>query len=173
MTAPLAYALVVVGALTACTLRAPDPPDFGVRIDGGEVVVAYPICPGESVSGALVSVNVDGDGRGDGFETLWSASGPASPEVRGGVFGVGSERSFRDEEKALVRLLPDSFFVETTVVRDGRTEEGDDGAIDLAKVRGKRLADGQYVTWEGKALTPDQINAQRECDGDSRAQAER
>lgn len=159
---PMACALLAAAGLSACTVQAPDPPDFGVRMGGGEVVVADPMCPSESLAGALVSVSSDGGGRGDGFETLWSVSGPVSAEARSGVFHIRSARSFRAEEMALVGRLPDSFFVETRLVVDGRTEEGDDGAIDL-EARAAQLAAGEYVTWEGKVLTRDQINAQRKC----------
>ncbi|WP_327683707.1 hypothetical protein [Streptomyces sp. NBC_00467] len=137
-------------------------------MDGGTVTVAYPICPDEAVAGALVSVRVDGDGRGDGFETLWSADGPVSAEAREGVFRVGSPQSFRDEGAKLVGRLPVHFSVETRTVVDGQAQDGYAGVVDLAKARGKRLAEGEYVTWEGKVLTRDQINDQRRCDGDSR-----
>ncbi|MFJ6634225.1 hypothetical protein ACIQMR_22980 [Streptomyces sp. NPDC091376] len=129
------------------------------------MVIAYPRCPSESVVGALVSVTAVGKGRGDGFETLWSARGPASAQVREGLFFIGSARSFAEEEKLLAGRLPDEFFVETQVLVDGHAEDGRDSPIDLAEVRSAQLADDEYVTWDGRVMTRGQINAQRKCGG--------
>lgn len=131
------------------------------------MVISYPRCPSEELVGATFYVSSEAEGQADGvddlFETKWSARRPASAEVRDGVFFIGSARSFTDEEKPLAGRLPDEFYVETHVVVDGHPEHGRDSSVDLAEVRAAQLADDEYVTWEGKVVTRDQIDAQRKC----------
>ncbi|MFD7232215.1 hypothetical protein [Streptomyces sp. NPDC059881] len=131
------------------------------------MVIAYPRCPSEEVVGATIYVSSEGEGQADGvddfFETKWSARHPASAEVRDGVFFIGSARSFTDLEKPLVGRLPDEFFVDAQVVVDGHAVDARDSPIDLAEVRGAQLADDECLTWEGKVMTRDQIDAQRKC----------
>ncbi|MGW8995185.1 hypothetical protein ACWGRF_35340 [Streptomyces zhihengii] len=145
--------------LSACTLTAPDPPDHGFRTEGADLVVAYPICPSEEVHGASIAVSRDEGG----FETLWRATGPRDAAVRGGEFVVGSDRSFAAEDKGLAGSLPDEFFVETVVTIDGGVETGDDGSVDLRKLRGAEPGPGEYMTWSGEVMTRAEINAQRRC----------
>ncbi|MFI8963688.1 hypothetical protein ACIGO8_16420 [Streptomyces sp. NPDC053493] len=155
--------LIAVTVLPSCTVEAPDPPDFGFRWAGGGLVVAAPLCPSESVDQARVSVPSAADGRGDGFDTLWSAGGPVTDEARGGTFSVGSSTSFRNVEKPLSGALPDEFYVEIRLAEPGRTAEGRDGTVDLTKLKGTRLRDGEFMTWTGKVLTRGQLDAQLRC----------
>ncbi|MFF3322716.1 hypothetical protein [Streptomyces sp. NPDC002889] len=154
--------LIVLATVSSCALtNGPVPMDFGYRMEGGHLVVVRPSCPSETVLGATVAVSVEGDGRGDGFESLWSASDPTSGEVRGGLFVVGGAGSFKTERKPLPGKLPDEFYVEAWLDEGGQNT--DSGSVDLTKLRSAKLADDEYMTWSGKVMTRDQINAQRKC----------
>lgn len=164
----LATTILVTAAMTtlsSCQLgEAPTPMHFGFRMEGDDIVVAHPICPSESVSAAKIVVSVDGEGDGDGFETLWNADGPRSEAVRRGVFVVGSARSFGTEKKPLTKRLPKGFYVGVTVLdQEGHEKFEDDDWIDVPTTRAAKPADDQYRTHGGKIMTRDQINAQRRC----------
>lgn len=66
-----ACALAMAVGLSACTLQVPDPPDFGVRLEGGGVVIAYPRCPSEEVVGATIYVSSEGEGQADGVDDFF------------------------------------------------------------------------------------------------------
>ncbi|MFE4593659.1 hypothetical protein [Streptomyces laurentii] len=157
--------VTAVVALTSCTV-APNPPDFGYRMEGGVLVVAFPRCPAESIVGAAVVVSVRDEGRGDGFEDLWRAEKPVRREVREGRFFVANSTSFRDVEQPLRGVLPKVFFVEVSFTgADGKVKVRT-GVVKLGALKGTELRDGQYMTWDQevpKAMTRQQIDAQRKC----------
>ncbi|CAM5675743.1 hypothetical protein [Streptomyces aurantiogriseus] len=157
--AALASALAALVVTAGCTRQAPNPPDFGyARGPEGGVLIAYPLCPGAEVSGAEVQVLLD-----DGFKKLWSARGPRSPDVRGGLFEVGNGAGFTQEERRLSGKLPDGFYVGVSESVGGRETDGRDGWIDLSRLEGARLGEGEYMTHTGKVLTRAAVNAQRRC----------
>ncbi|MFJ3904053.1 hypothetical protein [Streptomyces sp. NPDC090025] len=151
--------------LSACVLGpAPDPPDFGYRMRGDTLVVAAPRCASETVTSALVSVWVGEDGQRDGFDILWSARGLRMEEAREGVFpvaGPGAAASYADVDKPLSGELPQEFFVEVQFAGAGSADR--DGTVDLRKLRGARLGEGEFMTWTGAVLTREQIDAQLKC----------
>ncbi|WP_393058164.1 hypothetical protein [Streptomyces sp. LN549] len=136
---------------------------FGFRMEGNDILVAYPICPSEAVFGAQIVVSVDGPGRGDGFETRWRATGPRSDAVRRGVFVVGSGRSFETETKPLTKRLPKAFYVDAILGTRGHEVKGDEGSVDVDKLKSVKLGADEYRTSRGKTMTRAQINAQRTC----------
>ncbi|MGW2116945.1 hypothetical protein [Streptomyces zhihengii] len=154
--------LLVVG-LSACTLTAPDTAEYGFGIRGGDVVIAYPLCPFEAIHGASIAIDTAEESDGDGFETIWGARGPRTDAARLGEFTVGSDRSFAAEGKKLVGDLPDEFYVEPLVLTEGEVGVGMGGTVDLRKVRGAELGPGEYMTWSGEVMTRAEINAQRRC----------
>ncbi|MFI6892646.1 hypothetical protein ACIBM4_00830 [Streptomyces sp. NPDC050256] len=168
MSRTVMYAVVmpvaVVSSLASCVLtNGPVTMHFGFRMEGDALVVAYPICPSESVYGAKIVVSVGGAGDGDGFETKWSANGPRSGEVRRGLFVAGSDVSFAKETKPLAGRLPDGFYVGLQLGTPGHPVEGNDDWVDLPALRSAKLADDQYWVYRNKPMTRAQINAQRSC----------
>ncbi|CAM5623654.1 hypothetical protein SCALM49S_06544 [Streptomyces californicus] len=130
----------------------------GFRMTGGDLVVAMPLCSGETVESAKIAVPSKDEEKG-GFETLWSARGPRTAEARGGIFqGSAQRRGTKD----LSGALPDEFYVDTRQVRKDRTVNGS-GYVDLAELESVDLADGEFVTHEGKVMTRAEINAQLPC----------
>ncbi|MFJ8871305.1 hypothetical protein ACIRD6_36840 [Streptomyces sp. NPDC102473] len=160
----LALSVASVAGLSSCALtNEPVPMDFGYRMEGGELVVAAPLCPAENIYGAVIETAVDGEGRNDGFETLWSASGPRSPQVSRGVFVVDSTRSFTTQEKPRSKPLPKLFYVATRTGSAGEVKEAGSGTVDLGQLKSAELADDEFLTYEGKVMTREEINAQRTC----------
>ncbi|MEV7889557.1 hypothetical protein ACWD3I_44990 [Streptomyces sp. NPDC002817] len=86
-----------VGALlmSACTYPG-NPAEFGYKkTAGGDIVIAYPRCPGYTVSGgAAIYARADDEGKID-FKTLWQADRQASKSVEAGVFTVGVPEASR------------------------------------------------------------------------------
>lgn len=159
--------LVAVTTLSSCVLtNGPEPMSFGFRMEGGKIAVAVPLCPSDAVFGAESYVSVDGEGDGDGFRELWSASGPRSPEVGRGVFFVNSDQSFSTVEKPLSTTPPNRFYVDTREGTEGQVKESGSSFVDLRKLKSAELADDEYMTWSGKVMTRKEINAQRRCNKD-------
>ncbi|WP_406395283.1 hypothetical protein [Streptomyces sp. NBC_00887] len=159
--------LVAVTTLSSCQLAdGPVPMEFGYRMEGGEIAVAAPLCPTGRIHGARIEIGVDGEGRGDGFETLWSASGPRSPEVRLGVFFVDSMSSFDTQEQPRSKPLPKVFYVSTRTGSAGKVTEADSGSVDLSRLKSAKLGDDEFLTYGGKVMTRKEINAQRRCKKD-------
>lgn len=160
-------ALAVLGTLgallmSACTYPGPNPPEFGYkRTADGDIVVAYPLCPGVTVSGAAIYVRAD-DGEKD-FETLWRAVGPTSKSVEAGVFTVGVPGGFQTEQRPLKGDLPNGFHVEVTEMSQGRTEHGRDGWIDLKRLTSEPLKSDEFMTNKGDVMTRDEISDQLKC----------
>ncbi|CAL9643157.1 hypothetical protein [Streptomyces sp. Tu 3180] len=154
----LAAALAVIAVTAGCHTQAPNPPDFGyARGPEGGLVIAYPICPGDTVSGAEIYAD------DDDFTTLWKARGPRSAETAQGFFDLGSDADFAKEEQPLRGKLPDGFYVTVFEEADGKEEEGRDGWIDLSRLEGARLGEGEFMTHTGKVMTRTDINAQLSC----------
>ncbi|MFE7413620.1 hypothetical protein [Streptomyces laurentii] len=149
--------MAAVAALTSCTV-APDPPDFGYRMEGGVLVVVFPRCPSESVTGAAVLVSRSGQGN---FEYLWRAKEPARRDVEEGRFSVGDSTSFGEVGQPLREALPEEFDVKVTYVDAGGREKERDGVVRQGALKGVRLRGGEYMTWPGKVMTRQQIDAQR------------
>ncbi|MFE1365151.1 hypothetical protein ACFW84_13045 [Streptomyces anulatus] len=150
----------VLAGLSGCALvNGPVETFSGFRMDGSELLVAMPLCSGDSLESADVVVDSD---KGDGFETLWSARGPRTAEARDGVFHVNSPHSFTTVTKQLSGALPGEFFVET---RQGGKREymTESGYVDLAQLKSVELADDEFVTYKGKVMTQAEINAQLPC----------
>lgn len=153
-------AVAAIVALSSCTLTSgPVITYAGFRLDGSDLLVAMPLCSGDKVESAAVVVE---SGKGDGFETLWSAREPRSDEVRSGVFHVNSQRSFATVTKQLSGALPGEFYVETRQDRKGRIVT-DSGYVDLSEIKSVELAGNEFVTHKGKIMTRDEINAQAYC----------
>ncbi|WP_307667693.1 hypothetical protein [Streptomyces sp. V2I9] len=131
----------------------------GFRVDGSDLVVAMPLCAGDSLESADVVVDSD---EGDGFETLWSAREPRTADARDGVFHVNSPHSFTTVIKQSSGALPGEFFVET---RQGGEREPvtESGYVDLAQLESVELGNGEFVTYQGKVMTRAEINAQLPC----------
>jgi hypothetical protein len=161
-------AMAVLGALgallmSACTYPGPNPPEFGYkRTASGDIVIAYPLCPGYTVSGAAVYVRADDGGDFD-FKTLWQAVGPTSKTVEAGVFTVGAPGSFQTEKRPLEGDLPNGFHVEVTETSNGRTEHGRDGWIDLKRLTSADLKSDEFMTNKGKVMTRAEISDQLSC----------
>ncbi|MDF6021110.1 hypothetical protein [Streptomyces sp. JH34] len=159
--------LGAVAGLSSCVLtNAPVAMDFGYRLEGGDILIAVPLCPAETVHGARIETGVDGEGRGDGFETLWSASGPRSPEVSRGVFFVDGVRSFTTQEEPRSKPLPKVFYVSTRTASAGEVEEAGSGSVDLGGLKSVTLGEDEFLTYRGRIMTREEINAQRTCPGD-------
>lgn len=78
---------LILAGLGVRAMGDPYPALFGVRVADGRIAVKVPLCAGSE----LVSVRVkDYDGR----ETLWTASGPLTPEGRRGEFTVWESAEF-------------------------------------------------------------------------------
>jgi hypothetical protein len=151
-------ALAAIAVSAGCHTQAPNPPDFGyARSPEGGLVVAYPVCPGTTVSGAEVYAD------DDDFTTLWKAGGPRSPEVAQGLFEVGSDAGFVREEVPLRGELPEGFYVSVFEKADGKGDDGRDGWIDLSRLDGARLGEGEFMTHTGKVMTRADIDAQLTC----------
>lgn len=153
-----------VVSLSSCTVtNGPTPMRFGFRAQGDDIVVAAPLCASESVFGAEIRVGVDGAGDGDGFRTLWQASGPRTEAVRRGVFVVGNTRSFGEERTHVEKPLPGGFYVGLVMGTRDRQTEGDAGWVDVPEMRSAKLGDDEYWTYKQGVMTRAQINAQRTC----------
>ncbi|MFH8799814.1 hypothetical protein ACH4F6_09515 [Streptomyces sp. NPDC017936] len=157
-TLALVTAFAAIAVTTGCHTQAPDPPDFGyARSPGGGLVVAYPICPGTTVSGAEIYAD------DDDFTTLWKAGGPRSPDVAQGLFEVGNDVSFGVQTRPLRGELPDGFYVSVSERAAGEEADGRDGWIDLSRLEGARLGKDEFMTYTGKAMTRADVNAQLRC----------
>ncbi|MFI0928323.1 hypothetical protein ACH4TP_31040 [Streptomyces sp. NPDC021012] len=153
---------------SACTLTGPGPHqiDFGFRLDGaGNVIVAYPLCATNEIAGASVYVDVPGEGEdGNGFTTLWSATGPKTKEAKRGVFTVGTSADFAKETRPLKARLPeDGFYVSVKELSGGKQEDGRDHWVVPSLLKGKKPAADEWSTDKGKVLTRDEINSQAYC----------
>ncbi|MCX5412564.1 hypothetical protein [Streptomyces sp. NBC_00059] len=137
------------------------PTDFGYRMERGELVVAAPLCPSEKVFGAESYISVDGEGDGDGFTRLWRATDPRSPEAAAGVFTVNTDKSFGTVEKPMSVAQPQKFYV--AVRQSGDADYSRTDYVDLSRLKSAELADDEFVTYEGKVMTREEINAQRTC----------
>ena len=162
-----AWAVIVgvVGALfmSACTYPGPDPAEFGYKkMADGSIVIAYPLCPGYTVSGAAIYVQAD-DGEDVDFKTLWQANRPASKSVEAGVFTVGEPGSFQTEKRGLKGDLPNGFYVEVSETFEGEPEDGRDGWIDLKRLTSADLESDEFMTHEGEVRTRAQISDQLGC----------
>lgn len=159
----------VVGALviSACTYPGPDPAEFGYkkRADG-DIVIAYPLCPGHSVFGVAVYVRDDDEGNID-FKTLWQADRPASKSVEAGEFTVGAPGSFQTGKRRLKGDLPNGFYVEVTETFQGSKADGRDGWIDLKRLTSAELKSDEFMTHDGEVRTRAQISDQLGCRGAS------
>ena len=154
----LVTALAAIAVTAGCHTQAPNPPDFGyARSPEGGLVVAYPICPGDTVSGAEIYAD------DDDFTTLWKAHGARSAEAAQGLFEVGSDAGFAEEEQPLRGALPDGFYVTVFEKADGKEADGRDGWIDLSRLKGARLGKGEFMTYTGKVMTRADVNAQLSC----------
>ncbi|MFI2734606.1 hypothetical protein [Streptomyces sp. NPDC018711] len=154
---------------SACTLTGPAPGrlDFGFRLDGaGNVIVAYPLCAANEIAGASIYVNAPGKGEdGDGFTTLWSATGPRTEEAKRGVFTVGTSADFAKETRPLKARLPeDGFYVSVKELSGGKQEDGRDHWVVPSLLKGKKPAADEWSTDKGKVLTRDEINSQAYCE---------
>ncbi|MGW6289582.1 hypothetical protein [Streptomyces sp. NPDC055107] len=157
----LAGVAPAVMLLTSCHLTPPTIMYAGFRMDGSELVVAMPVCRDETITGAAVYVRTE-DEKKISFETLWSAREPRTAEARTGVFRVNSPRDFATVTEQLSGALPDEFYVETRQERKGEAGSAS-GYVDLAELKSADLADGEFVTYEGKIMTRAEINAQHPC----------
>jgi len=163
-----AAALMAAGVLllSACTYPGPNPAKFGYRkAQGGGIVVAYPLCPGDTVYGAKISVRVNE--RDFDFKTLWQAEEPASKRVEAGTFSVGTGESFHMVKRALKGKPPSGFYVEVVEIRDGKQVDGRDGWIDLKRLTSASLKSDEFMTHEGEVMTRHQIDAQLNCHSSS------
>lgn len=137
---------------------------FGYRWDdAGNVVIAYPICPGDKVAGARISVDWK-HGKKGGFKTIWSARNPASKEVEMGVFSVGTSSSFHTEKIPLRKGLPNGFYVsadQETLAGDPDSSRGD--WIDQAVRPSSPLKPDEYMTSGGKVVSRKWVNDQLSC----------
>ncbi|MFE4329387.1 hypothetical protein ACFRQM_07980 [Streptomyces sp. NPDC056831] len=151
-------------ALTSCTEPRPSSVRFGYRSDDrGNVVIAYPLCPAHTVSGAEVTVRVQ-RGSTSSFKKLWGAMGAASNEVKRGVFTVGTPGSFRQEGKPLAEALPSGFYVRVKEsTRDGESNSGREDWIDLSVQPSRALKPGEYLTSVGKIVSRQWVNDQLTC----------
>ncbi|MCX5412563.1 hypothetical protein [Streptomyces sp. NBC_00059] len=125
------------------------------------MTVAVPLCPSETVFDAESYISVEGEGDGDGFTRLWRASDPQSPEVAAGVFSVNTGKSFGTIEKPLSVAQPQKFYVAVRHTADA--EQSRSGYVDLSRLKSAELADDEFMTYEGKVMTREEINAQRTC----------
>lgn len=159
----LTAVLITAGALVVLSScqQGPQPSSWGFRLEGGAVTVAAPLCPSETVVGAETYISVDGEGDGDGFTRLWRASDPRSSEAVAGVFFVNTGKSFGTIEKPLSVTQPKKFYV--AVRYAGDAEFSRSGYVDLARVKSAELTDDEFLTYEGKVMTREEINAQRTC----------
>ncbi|WP_411079094.1 hypothetical protein [Streptomyces sp. cmx-18-6] len=158
----LAGVLPVAMLVTSCVLtNGPVITYSGFRMEGAGLLVAMPLCPGETVEGAEIKVAREDEEAG-GFETLWSAREPRTAAVRGGVFQVNSPHGFARVTKELSGALPDEFYVDTRQVRNGEAVSGS-GYVDLTELDSAELRDDEFITHKGEVMTRDEINAQAHC----------
>ncbi|MDT7847000.1 hypothetical protein [Streptomyces justiciae] len=156
----------VVGAvlMSACTYPGPNPAEFGYkRAADGDIVIAYPLCPGHAVAGAAIYVRADDDGGDFDFKTLWQADRPVAKSVEAGVFTVGAPESFQTEKRRLQGDLPNGFYVEVTETFQGSTADGRDGWIDLKRLASADLKVDEFMTNKGKVMTRAEISDQLGC----------
>ncbi|MFF3993448.1 hypothetical protein ACFYX8_09070 [Streptomyces cyaneofuscatus] len=154
---------VAMVALSSCIPPNAPITYSGFRMEGAGLLVAMPLCPGETVESAEIVVPRK-DKKESGFETLWSAREPRTAEARGGVFQVNGPDSFARVTKELSGTLPDEFYVDTRQVRDGKEVNGS-GYVDLTELDSAELRDDEFITHKGKVMTRDEINAQAYCGG--------
>ncbi|MGK3091708.1 hypothetical protein ACG93S_17900 [Streptomyces sp. WAC01490] len=154
---------VAMVALSSCIPPNAPITYSGFRMEGAGLLVAMPLCPGETVESAEIVVPRK-DKKESGFETLWSAREPRTAEARGGVFQVNGPHSFVTVTKELSGTLPDEFYVDTRQVRDGKEVSGS-GYVDLTELDSAELGDNEFITHKGKVMTRDEINAQAYCGG--------
>lgn len=89
--------------------------------------------------------------------------GPPIGRCPQGVFVVGSGRSFETETKPLTKRLPKAFYVDAILGTRGHEVKGDEGSVDVDKLKSVKLGADEYRTSRGKTMTRAQINAQRTC----------
>ncbi|MEU8560294.1 hypothetical protein AB0C45_02255 [Streptomyces cyaneofuscatus] len=158
----LAGVLPAAMLLASCVLGDAPPEKFsGFRMEGTGLLVAMPLCPGETVESAEIVV-LRKDKKEGGFETLWSAREPRTAEARGGVFQVNGPDSFATVTKELSGTLPDEFYVDTRQVRDGKEVNGS-GYVDLTELDSAELRDDEFITHKDEVMTRTEINAQLPC----------
>ncbi len=110
-------------------------------------MVAYPICPGYTVSGAEIYAD------DDDFTTLWKAHGARSAETEQGLFEVGGDAGFAEEEQPLRGELPDGFYVAVVEKTGGTEEDGRDGWIDLSRLK-RPAGEGRVHDLHGEGDDP-------------------
>lgn len=156
--------LLLAVALTSCRGSNPSSVRFGYRWDNqGNVVIAYPICPANKVSGSSITVLLEHGEKGS-FRTLWSARNSTSKDVERGVFSVGTSTSFQIEEVPLRKTLPTGFYVGVEEVsrNDGNASSRDDW-IDQSIRPSSPLKPGEYMTANGKIVSRKWVNDQLKC----------
>jgi hypothetical protein len=164
----LGCCLPVVLTLSACTRTPSNPPDVGYRqSSSGSVTIAYPLCPGQTVDGAAIVVRANRNSFD--YKSLWKADSPADDEAARGLFTVGEPSSFTTQRQRLTRPLPQNFVITVRVLRDGRRTNSVDGVINLRKLSSSDLGPGEYMTYTGKVMNRDQIDAQLKCDREDKA----
>ncbi|MFE2934497.1 MULTISPECIES: hypothetical protein [unclassified Streptomyces] len=156
--------VLLSASLAACVGPGPSSVLFAYRVDDrGNVVIAYPLCPADEVSGAEITVRVQ-RGEASSFKRLWKAEGAVSDEVKRGVFTVGTPDSFRQESKPLAGELPKGFFVEVEELsRGGGSNDGRDDWIDLSVQPSRPLKAGEYLTSDGEIVSRQWVNNQLGC----------
>ncbi|MCX5400746.1 hypothetical protein [Streptomyces sp. NBC_00102] len=159
----MAPAVAAMAVVTACTIPGPTPPIAGFRLEGAELMIVMPVCPGAVVREAEAVVRVKGEGRGDGFKTLWKAVRPKVPEARRGVFAVGSARDFASEVMPVAGKLPNAYYVSVRFETAVHGYSGQDGEVDLSRLPSVTLGPDEYMTQRGKVMTRAQIEAQLPC----------
>lgn len=157
-------AVLLAVALTSCIGPGPSSVRFGYRLDDrGNVVIAYPLCPADEVSGAEITVRVR-RGETSSVKQLWKARGAVSDEVKRGVFIVGTPGSFRQEGKPLAGALPEGFSVEVEELsRDGGSGGGRGEWIDLSVQPSRPLKAAEYLTSDGEIVSRQWVNDQLRC----------
>jgi hypothetical protein len=158
----LSCGLPVVLTLSGCTRTPSNPPDVGYRqSSSGSVIIAYPMCPGQTVDGAAIVVRVNRNSFD--YKSLWKADKPADEEAARGLFTVGEPSSFTTVRQRLTEPLPQKFVITVRVEKDGRPADSVDGLINLKKLSSSDLKTGEYMTYTGKVMNRDQIDAQLKC----------
>ncbi|WP_146610447.1 MULTISPECIES: hypothetical protein [unclassified Streptomyces] len=157
-------ALLVVATMSSCQGPGPSSVRFGYRWDGsGNVVIAYPLCPGDKVTGARVTVEQTHGDELD-FKTLWSAKKPVSQEVERGVFSVGTSSSFGTEKLRLRTALPQGFYVAAEEeTADGDPTSSREDWVDQSMRPKLPLKPGEYITSRGKIVSRQWVNNQLPC----------
>jgi hypothetical protein len=158
------FALVVLAAVGtwvygAYSMSDPVPPVVGARVEGGTIVVKFPVCPTDVIR--RVEVTDFDDDTSANPRVLWWASNPTSPSAKAGVARLWSGEGFERHAPEPARsAIPRNLDVEYS----DPSGDGLGGVFALRTVAAAKLKAGQYWTYDGPR-TAAEIDAQLGCSG--------